>query len=192
MSSLKADFNELMERIKQGREFGHASFEPIFYLVFPPNQILNVKRETPAWMHRLRNEGWEVETFSIAEHVADIIEKAPLRKIWLAADQKSPLAWDKTNASLANAISNGALQARIEAKLAELEGKPKAILLVTDLEALHPYTRIGVIEGKLQGKFHVPTVFFYLACAPARPDSNFWGSTPTMATTALSTSAANH
>lgn len=58
MSSLKADFNELMERIKQGREFGHASFEPIFYLVFPPNQILNVKRETPAWMHRLRNEGW--------------------------------------------------------------------------------------------------------------------------------------
>ena len=34
MSSLKADFNELMERIKQGREFGHASFEPIFYLVF--------------------------------------------------------------------------------------------------------------------------------------------------------------
>ena len=109
MSSLKADFNELMERIKQGREFGHASFEPIFYLVFPPNQILNVKRETPAWMHRLRNEGWEVETFSIAEHIADIIEKAPLRKIWLAADQKAPLAWEKTNASLANAISNGAL-----------------------------------------------------------------------------------
>ena len=37
MSSLKTDFNELMERIKQGREFGHASFEPIFYLVFPPS-----------------------------------------------------------------------------------------------------------------------------------------------------------
>jgi hypothetical protein len=114
-------------RVKQGREFGHASFEPIFYLVFPPNQILNVKRETPAWMYRLRNEGWEVETFSIAEHAADIIEKAPLRKIWLAADQKAPLAWDKTNASLANAISNGALQARIEAKLAELEGKHRFI-----------------------------------------------------------------
>ena len=29
----KADFNELIERIKAGR-FGHASFEPIFYLVF--------------------------------------------------------------------------------------------------------------------------------------------------------------
>ena len=43
MSSLKTDFNDLMERIKTGREFGHASFEPIFYLVFAPESILEVK-----------------------------------------------------------------------------------------------------------------------------------------------------
>jgi Domain of unknown function (DUF1788). len=34
-------------------------------------------------------------------------------------------------------------------------------LLVTDLEALHPYMRIGAIESQLYGKFHVPTVFLY-------------------------------
>ena len=112
------------------------------------------------------------------EHVADIIEKAPLRKIWVAADQKAPQAWDKTNASLANAISNGALQARIEAKLAELEGKTKAILIVTDLEALHPYTRIGVIEGKLQGKFHVPTVFLYPGVRTGKTRLKFLGFYP--------------
>lgn len=178
MSSLKADFNELMERIKQGREFGHASFEPIFYLVFPPSQILNVKRETPAWIHRLKNEGWEVAIFSITEHIADIISTAPLRKIWVAADQKAPQAWDKTNASLANAVGNCALQARIEAKLAELEGKSKAILIVTDLEALHPYIRIGVIEGKLQGKFHVPTVFLYPGVRTGKTRLKFLGFYP--------------
>ena len=161
MSSLEANFNDLMDRIKQGREFGHASFEPIFYLIFDPKQILAVKQKTTAWAHRLSNEGWQVETFSIAEHIAAIVNQAPMRKIWLAADQKAPLEWKKTNAALANAISEGALQERIEAQLQALEGKPKAILLVTDLEALHPTIRIGVIEGKLQGKFHVPTVFFY-------------------------------
>ncbi|MFX4335989.1 BREX protein BrxB domain-containing protein, partial [Acinetobacter baumannii] len=88
------------------------------------------------------------------------------------------LAWDKTNASLANAISNGALQARIEAKLADLEGKSKAILLVTDLEALHPYIRIGVIEGKLQGKFHVPTVFFYPGVRTGKTQLKFLGFYP--------------
>jgi hypothetical protein len=29
MSSFKADFNELVERIRYGRELGHASFEPL-------------------------------------------------------------------------------------------------------------------------------------------------------------------
>jgi len=42
-----------------------------------------------------------------------------------------------------------------------LQGREKAILLVTDLEALHPYLRIGALETKLYGKFSVPTVFFY-------------------------------
>ena len=67
MSSLKADFDELVTRIRHGRELGHASFEPIYYLVFPPAQILEVKRRLPAWMAQLRNDGWEVHPFSIAE-----------------------------------------------------------------------------------------------------------------------------
>lgn len=178
MSSLKADFNELVEKIKHGREFGHASFEPIFYLIFSPNQILQVKRETSAWIHKLKNDGWQVETFSIAENIADIIKTAPLQKIWTIADRKAPLAWEKTNASLANAISNGALQTRIEAKLSELEGKTKAILLVTDLEALHPYMRIGSIEGKLQGKFHIPTVFLYPGIRTGKTQLKFLGFYP--------------
>ncbi len=161
MSSLKADFLELLERIKAGRQFGHASFEPIFYLVFSPKDILNVKREMPAWTARLRNDGWDVHTFSIAAAIQEIFDTAPLREIWLAADAKSPQQWDKTNKSLANALSTGALQEKLETALAQIEGRPKCILLVTDLEALHPYMRIGSIEGQLLGKFTVPTVFFY-------------------------------
>jgi len=35
-SSLNADFNEVIELIKRGREFSQTSFEPIYYLVFHP------------------------------------------------------------------------------------------------------------------------------------------------------------
>ncbi len=85
MSSLKADFNELLERIRHGRELGHASFEPIYYLIFPPDQILTVKRQMPAWTAKLKNDGWLVHQFSIAESIEEILTKAPLRKLWLAA-----------------------------------------------------------------------------------------------------------
>jgi hypothetical protein len=163
MASLKATFDSLMIQVAQGRELGHASFEPVYYLIFPPPQILDVKRSLPAWTARLRNEGWDVHTFSIADEVASIFQNAPLRKLWLNADRQAPLAWDKTNQSLANALTHGkdTLQGRLKARLDHLQDATRAILLVTDLEALHPYLRIGTIESQLYGSFTIPTVFFY-------------------------------
>jgi hypothetical protein len=178
MSSLNADFNELLERIRHGREFGHASFEPIYYLVFPPHDILDVKRQLPAWMAKLHNDGWVVKVFSIRKAIADILLQAPLRNIWLTADRTAPLEWDKTNRSLANALARGALQARVEAVLESLNGQPQAIVLVTDLEALHPYLRIGAIESQLQGKFRVPTVFLYPGVRTGKTHLKFLGFYP--------------
>jgi hypothetical protein len=176
MASLKADFTELVERIRQGRDFAQSSFEPIYYLVFPPSQILEVKRQTRSWIAKLQLEGWDVATFSIAKEIADIFASAPLRKIWLEADRKAPLGWQKTNQALANAlIANDALQSRLEGLLESLEGKANAIVLVTDLEALHPYLRIGAIESELQGKFHVPTVFLYPGSRTGKTRLKFLG-----------------
>jgi hypothetical protein len=177
--SLKADFDELIRRVLAGRDFAHASFEPIFYLVFPPSELLEVKRLMPAWTSKLTNSGWQVEIFSIAEHVAEILRTAPLRKVWVEADRKAPLLWERTNASLANALtSQNRLQSQLEERLAALEGKQSTILLVTDLEALHPYLRIGAIEAQLQGKFHVPTVFLYPGVRTGKTRLRFLGFYP--------------
>lgn len=179
MPSLTADFDELIRRVEAGREFSHASFEPIYYLVFNPREILEVKRQMPAWCARLKNKGWHVETFSIADEVAAILNNSPMRKIWLAADSKAPLDWEKANKSLANALTGrNQLQERLEEKLSELDGRKDAILLVTDLEALHPYLRIGAIEAQLQGKFHVPTVFFYPGVRTGKTRLKFLGFYP--------------
>ncbi len=161
MSSLDADFKELLERVRQGREFEHASFEPIYYLIFHPRHILDVKRLLPAWQAKLRNDNWSVHRFSIAEEITSILEQAPMRRIWLDADRKAPQSWERTNQSLANALSKGALQNRLKVLLEQVQHQKNALVLVTDLEALHPYLRIGAIEGQLSGMFHVPTIFLY-------------------------------
>ena len=179
MSSLRADFDELLRRIECGREFVHASFEPIFYLVFNPRDILEVKRQTPAWQSRLENDGWIVHRFSVAEQVSDILANAPMRKIWLEADRKAPLEWARTNASLANALTRqNQLQSRLEGLLSGLEGTTNNIVLVTDLEALHPYLRIGAIEAQLQGKFHAPTIFLYPGIRAGKTGLRFLGFYP--------------
>jgi hypothetical protein len=179
MSSLKDDFDSLIDRIRHGRELGHASSEPIYYLVFDPSQILDVKRQTPAWKARLAQEGWDVTIFSISEEFENFINNHPLRRFWLAGDQKAPQEWAKTNASIANALTtSGFMQKRLEEILTSLGEKKNSLLLVTDLEALHPYIRIGAIESQLQGKFSVPTVFLYPGVRTGKTKLMFLGFYP--------------
>ena len=49
---------------------------------------------------------------------------------------------------------------------------------VTDLEALHPYLRIGAIESQLQGKFSVPTIFLYPGVRTGKTRLKFLGFYP--------------
>jgi len=179
MSSLKADFAELRERIRQGRELGHASFEPIYYLVFPPQQILEVKRQTPAWIAKLHQEGWDVHTFSLAEQIWALLKADPLWSLCVLEDKSAPLDWPRTNKALADILTadNGLLQ-RLKATLEALQGLPNALLLVTDLEALHPFLRIGALEGQLQNEFHVPTIFLYPGVRTGKTRLKFLGFYP--------------
>lgn len=179
MSSLKADFDELRERIRHGRELGHASFEPIYYLVFAPQQILEVKRQTPAWIAKLHQEGWNVQTFSIAEHIWSLLKEDPLWSLCVLEDRTAPLNWQRTNKALADILTGeGGLLKRLEGALQELEGRQNALLLVTDVEALHPFMRIGAIESQLQGKFHVPTIFLYPGVRTGKTRLKFLGFYP--------------
>ncbi len=179
MSSLQANFDELIGRIRRGRELGHAGFEPIYYLIFDPKKILEVKRKTPYWISRLKIEGWEVHCFSIATEIEAILQNDHRRALWLLADRKSPQDWQKANQSLSNALTNGkVLQKRLEDKLASLREEANAIVVVTDLEALHPYLRIGAIESQLQGKFNIPTVFLYPGVRTGKTSLRFLGFYP--------------
>ena len=85
----KTHFNELIRKIDAGRAISHTSSEPIYYLVFSPKNILEVKRQLPAWEARLSNNGWEVKTFSVSEHISDLFTKAPMRSIKLKSDLKT-------------------------------------------------------------------------------------------------------
>lgn len=182
MSLLKSNFDELVAKIKQGREFTHASFEPIYYLVFSPEEIVAVKRQKKAWQARLKTEGWNVKEFSIAEQIEALLSKINpvVKKMWDAADKKEPLNFDKVTQSITNTLTKegSGLKEVFEAFLLETEKDPNALILVTDLEALHPYMRIGAIEAGLQGKFNVPTVFLYPGVRTGKTRLKFLGFYP--------------
>src|SRR4051812_22431854 len=86
--SLKDKFEELRLRLRSERRLESTGSEPIFYLVFPVSEILDVKRQTRAWIAKLEHDDWDVVTLSLADTVTSIFENHRLRKIWLQSEKQ--------------------------------------------------------------------------------------------------------
>jgi len=171
LQSLKDKFDEVCLRLTQGRRLESTGSEPIFYLVFPVKEILDVKRQTPAWVAKLKNKGYHVVTLSMAKAVNSILREHKLRKQWLMGEKMildqvekkgAVLQFADINMTLKKALIDGTdLIDLIKAKIDEASAHPDGLLLLTDLEALHPYLRINSIESQLQGLVRCPVVVLY-------------------------------
>jgi hypothetical protein len=185
VQSLKDKFEELRHRLGHGRNIDSTGTEPIFYLVFPVAEILDVKRQTKAWIAKLANDGWNVVTLSMAKAVESVLRENKLRGLWLKSERqlldqslrdRVPLDFREINKTLSAALTEGEeLQNLIESKLEEAESRANGLLLVTDLEALHPYLRINTIESKLQGRVRRPVVVLYPGKREGKTSLRFLG-----------------
>jgi hypothetical protein len=182
MASLRDNFEQLFQRLRQGPGLSNTSDDPVYYLVFPPDQMLEVKRHLKEWGAKLKIQGWTMETFSMAEAIQEIFQANEFRDVWLASEMDrsfDPESVHNINETLSDVLKSGdALTARLLAKLQSLEGRPQTALFVTDLEALHPYLRVGSLELRLQGKFCVPTVFLYPGIRDGKTTLRFLGIYP--------------
>ncbi|MCU0784946.1 MAG: DUF1788 domain-containing protein [Verrucomicrobia bacterium] len=182
MSSPSESFDEVWQRLRAGRGLTNTGDDPVYYLVFKPEQMLEVKRLRKQWAARLAKQGWTMETMSMADTVLEIFRGNELRDVWLsspantAGDRESIAEINKTLEDTLTA--DDLLKRKIEAKLESLRGRTQTVLFITDLEALHPYLRVGVLEQKLQGKFTVPTVILYPGVRDGKTTLRFLGFYP--------------
>lgn len=164
MPSPDETFDKLRKRLSDGPVLRDTGDDPVYYLVFDAGQMLEVKRNTDRWVASLELDGWEVETLSIAKVVRDAFQNAPevLRNIWLEEEKDDPLDFEVISDTLKSYLKDRKpIDKQLAERLEALKSEDNALLLVKDLEALHPYTRIGSTESRLQGEFHVPTVILY-------------------------------
>lgn len=179
MASLQASFEELRERLRSGRSLSNTGDDPVFYLVFRPEEMLEVKRCLKHWTAKLKIDGWVVHNFSMIDAVHQILRNHELRDIWLMSEEDAPLDFEDINKTIREALmADDSLKKALQQRLEDLAAEPHAILLVTDLEALHPYLRVGSIEQKLQGRFKVPTVFLYPGIRTGKSTLKFLGIYP--------------
>lgn len=165
MQPLKESFEELRQRLRLGRGLSDTGDDPVFYLVFHPRYILEVKRLMKEWKAKLKNEGWTAETMSMADTVHEMFRDYIDRADWLEDETNHQFdreSLENLKAAQKSVLEMGdTLKKRIQDRLEQLAGRQKTALFITDVEALHPYLRVGVLEQQLLGKVAVPMVVLY-------------------------------
>ena len=171
MQSLKDKFDTVCSRIGEERRLDSTGSDPIYYLVFPVTEIVDVKRQTRVWIPKLENKGWNVVVFSFSTVINSILRGHRLRSSWLTGEKMllsraqaaiPPAANGEINKTLTKALTEGPeLLTRLREAITEAGSKAQGLLLLTDVEALHPYMRINSIEAAIQGEARCPVIVLY-------------------------------
>src|SRR5690349_152212 len=110
MASLRDNFDQLFQRLRYGRGISNTGDDPVYYLVFPPHEMLEVKRQLKEWEAKLKIQGWRMETFSMAEAINDIFQANEFRDVWLASEMDKSFDPDSVhdiNQTLSDVLVSG-------------------------------------------------------------------------------------
>jgi hypothetical protein len=157
-SQLDETFAELEARLVDPAGLSAAGGDPFFYFVFDPQLALEVKRRLVLWSARLTNAGFAVQRVSFSDLIRNLIDAAGAWDEWLEIEPE--VAQREANAAVSTVLRTGnGLIEQVASRLAA--ASTKSVVLLTEVEMLHPYFRVGVLENALHDRVMVPTVAFY-------------------------------
>lgn len=180
MQKLDETFVELKKALGDRRKISNRGDDPVYYFVFPPENMLDVKRRVKLWKIKLETkDNWNVFVLSLAEKIEDFIQNHKRKNVWLEYEKEHPFDYEAVKNTLSAELTkdNRVTQWILE-KIQEASQEPKGIVFLTDLEAIHPFFRIGTIEQSLQGKCTVPLVIFYPGTRTGKTSLRFLGVYP--------------
>lgn len=180
MQKLDETFVELKKALVDRRKISNRGDDPVYYFVFPPENMLDVKRRIKLWKIQLETkDNWTVFVLSLAEEIEHFIQTHKRKNVWLEYENVHPFDYEAVKNTLSAELTkdNRVTQWILE-KIQEAAQEPKGIVFLTDLEAIHPFFRIGTVEQSLQGKCAVPLVIFYPGTRTGRTSLRFLGIYP--------------
>lgn len=163
MHALELKFRDALAVIQQPPNSYYQGDKQVFYLTYRPVEVLAVKRLVPTLTALATHSGWGVQPLSLGQVVTDFFANDPARDFILEDEHlyqplKAPKLFAEQGAGLRQ---QRAVEAAVLAAQAAIADTPRTLLLLTDLECLHPYARFGPIEQHLYAHLTVPVVVLY-------------------------------
>ena len=163
MDSITAKFKQALHLLKLPNTHHHVGDKQMIYITFSTSSIPSAKKQLPDCVNLAIGEGYKPEVLSVGEILNDFFKENPNRESWFEFDnvvekwEMEELFQDHgTNVKNNQVIENAILQ-----KQKRLLKAPNGILIITDLEMLHPFSRFGPIEQSMYHKIKLPIIVLY-------------------------------
>ena len=157
MSLLENQFNELLALLTQLGSLNPAVSDPVYYYVYPPERILEVKKAVPRWKTRLEQAGFTVKRISLPKLMWQTVEESGRWDEWLEIEEYAEQ--HEINEAVRDTLRHDRLINNLMVQLSAREDN--SLTLLTEAELLHPYYRTQFIENKLHDNIKNPIVFLY-------------------------------
>lgn len=160
MSLLDETFEELLDKLRQPEALNPAKSDPIFYLVYKPEEMLNLKQRLSLWKAKLHQRGFVVERISLSDVLWQLVDESGRWEAWLEVEADSEVEVEELNEAIRDVLrTQDRLIEEVAGRISQFE--PPKIVFLTEVEMLHPYLRSRTIENKLHDRVPVPMIIFY-------------------------------
>lgn len=156
-------YSDLLEYMVQPKAYDHSGDKTICYLTFRSDEIQYVKKRlNEDWIDLAKHIGLEPIILSLHEVLKSFFYLDDYRKDAGKDAVEDEYEMKEVYDSLGENLKNQeVIERAILSKQEEVKELTNGVLIVTDVEAIHPFTRFGPIEQKIYGKIDVPLIIMY-------------------------------
>lgn len=175
MEQLEQSFADLRRALTHRSLLVDQGEDPVFFLVYNPEDSIRVYQRLRDLDRALRHDGWHTRQFDVGDRLERYItthQDYPFILQGLQDEQDDPEVVEEVYQSVRQLLQNGPDATVVEEWVIEeinaaatatnaTAAQNGGLLLIYGLELLHPYLQIGYVEQKIQGHVTCPVVVLY-------------------------------
>ena len=156
-------YTDMLDFLVQPKSHDHSGDKTICYLTFGSDKIQYVKKRiNEGWLDLARHRGVEPIVLSLHEVLKEFFSQDDYRIEAGEEASEDEFEMKEVFGSLGENLKNKeVIEQAILNKQEEVKNTKHGILVIADVEAIHPFTRFGPIEQKIYGKIEVPIIVLY-------------------------------
>jgi hypothetical protein len=157
-------FKAIMDHLANPGPSHYSGDKQVYYLTYDPSRIIEVKRNLSNWLSLAKGYQYNCAVLSLSKLMNDFFRNNPRRSKWAVpdtSDEYSSITEFFKDDLGSMIIENRVIESAILNEQKKMVSIPNPLLILTDLEAIHPFTRLGPVEQNVYNEIEIPLLILY-------------------------------